>query len=77
MITSTRRPISPSSAKRPGRPDVGLLEVRYRAEGREEVYVVHVGDGGIRHWLDTVRTAMMAAGYSLDEAKHLTYTEES
>lgn len=56
---------------------MGLLEVRYRAEGREEVYVVHVGDGGIRHWLDTLRTAMMAAGYSLDEAKRLTYTEES
>ena len=55
---------------------MGLLEVRYRCDGREEVYVVHVGDGSPGHWLDTVRTAMMAAGFTLEEAKRLTYDTE-
>jgi len=34
------------------------------------------GDGGIEHWLDTVRAALVAAGYAMDTAKRVRLVED-
>lgn len=42
----------------------------------QRVRITAHGDGGIEHWLDTFKAALVAAGYAMDTAKRVQLVED-
>ena len=55
--------------------DVGVvLSFEVSQQGKDKVQILMVGDGSMDHFLNTLKTAMVSYGYSVEQVTNLTRT---
>lgn len=54
-------------------PRTYTVRIEYQDKGRRDprVEILTEGDGGIDHWLDTFRAALVAAGFAVNTARRV------